>query len=389
LIDGVRDVRYVPSGHLVYGRGNTLLAQAFDPARLTLSGGPVPVLDGVSNAGDTSPAMHVAVSSTGTLLYVPGATTNATALTKLVLVTRNGTRSALADITGMAWFPRFSPDGSRVAYGFSRGTVLTDASDLWVVDVTRGARTRVTFTGNNRFYPIWTHDGARLVFADGSGATNRLLSTLADGSGGLQTLLDVGLRRFPTSWSPDGRVLALYTTGTTETRDILMLNVDGDKRTTTPFVETPFEERGAIFSPNGRWVAYVSNKSGQNDVFARPFPGPGGEVTISVGGGQEPVWAPSGRELFYRHDGKLLTVRIDQTAASLTVGAPTRVFDDRYRLDTGGAAGGVANYDISPNGQRFVMVEEPLSANDAAIRTVRLQVILNWFEELKRRAPAE
>ena len=162
LIDGVRDVRYVPSGHLVYGRGNALLAQAFDPGRLTLSGGPVPVLDGVSNAGDTSPAMHVAVSSTGTLLYVPGAATNATALTKLVLVARNGTRSELADITGMTWFPRFSPDGSRVAYGVSRGTGLTDASDLWVLDVTRGARTRVTFTGNNRFYPIWTRDGARL-----------------------------------------------------------------------------------------------------------------------------------------------------------------------------------------------------------------------------------
>ena len=387
LINGVRDVRYVPSGHLVYGRGNALLAQAFDPGRLTLSGGPVPVLDGVSNAADTTPAMHVAVSSTGTLLYVPGATTNATTLTKLVLVMRNGTRSELADILGMAWFPRFSPDGSRVAYGVSRGTSLTDPSDLWVLDVTRGARTRVTFTGNNRFYPIWTRDGARLAFADGSGATNRILSTFADGSGGLQTLLDVGPRRFPTSWSPDGRVLALYTTGPTETRDLLMLNVDGDKRTITPFVETPFEERGAIFSPDGRWVAYVSNKSGQNDVFARPFPGPGGEVTISVGGGQEPVWAPSGRELFYRHDGKLLTVRIDQTASSLTVGAPTRVFDDPYRLDTGGASGGVANYDISPNGQRFVMVEEPRSANDAAIRTVRLQVILNWFEELKRRAP--
>ena len=387
LIDGVRDVRYVPSGHLVYGRGNALLAQAFDPARLTLSGGPVPVLDGVANAGDTTPAMHVAISSTGTLLYVPGATTNATPLTKLVLVARDGARSALADITGMAWFPRFSPDGSRVAYGVSRGANLIDASDLWVLDVTRGARTRVTFTGNNRFYPIWTRDGARLTFADGSGTTNRLLSTLADGSGGLQTLLDIGPRRFPTSWSPDGLVLALYTTGTTETRDLVMLNADGEKRITTPFVETPFEERGAIFSPDGRWVAYVSNKSGQNDVFARPFPGPGGEVTISVGGGQEPVWAPSGRELFYRHDGKLLTVRIAQTASSLTVGTPTPLFDDPYRLDTGGAAGGVANYDIAPNGQRFVMVEEPRLAN--APETVRLQVILNWFEDLKRRAPTQ
>jgi Tol biopolymer transport system component len=226
-----------------------------------------------------------------------------------------------------------------------------------------------------------------LTFADGSGTTNRLLWTLADGSGGTETLLEVGPRRFPTSWSPNGRVLALYTSGPTNTRDLLMLTVDGDKRTPVPFVETPFEERGAIFSPDGRWVAYVSNKSGQNDIYARPYPGPGGEVTISVGGGQEPVWAPSGKELFYRHDGKLLVVRIDETAASLTVGSPTRVFDDPYRLDTGGAAGGVANYDISPDGKRFVMVEEPRPAGSAASQPVRLNVILNWLEELKRRVP--
>jgi Tol biopolymer transport system component len=289
----------------------------------------------------------------------------------------------------MTWFPRFSPDGSRVAYGVSAGTDLNDASDLWVLDVARGARTRVTFTGNNRFYPIWTRDGTRLTFADGTGTTNRLLSTLADGSGGLQTLMDVGTRRDPTSWSPDGRTLAFYVGGVTNTRDLWMLHRDGDKSTPAPFVETPFEERGALFSPDGRWVAYVSNKSGQNDAYARPYPGPGGEVTISVGGGQEPVWAPSGRELFYRHDGKLLVVRIDETASSLTVGAPTRAFDDPYRLDTGGAQGGMANYDISPDGRRFVMVEEVRASNSGAPAAPQIQVVLNWFEELKARVPAK
>jgi serine/threonine protein kinase len=119
-------------------------------------------------------------------------------------------------------------------------------------------------------------------------------------------------------------------------------------------------------------------------VYARPYPGPGNEVTISVGGGQEPVWAPSGRELFYRHDGKLLSVKLEETAASLTVSTPARVFDDPYRLDTTGAAGGVANYDISPSGQRFVMVEE---AQARRTEPVRLQVILNWVEELKQRVP--
>jgi len=167
-----------------------------------------------------------------------------------------------------------------------------------------------------------------------------------------------------------------------------MMRMDDEKRTLTPFVATPFEERGAIFSPDGRWVAYVSNKSGQNDIFARPFPGPGSEVTISVGGGQEPVWGPSGRELFYRHEGKLLVVKIEETATTLNVGAPTPLFDDPYRLDTGGAQGGMANYDVSPDGKRFVMVEEPRAASGAA-QSARLQVILNWFDELKRRAPTQ
>jgi Tol biopolymer transport system component len=334
--------------------------------------------------------MHFDISRSGTLLYLPGSGGIASS-TKLVLVARNGTPTLLAEIAGMTWFPRFSPDGTRVAYGLSAGDVLGDPSDLWVLDVARGARTRVTISGNNRFYPIWTRDGARLTFADSTAPTNRLLWTLADGSGKPETLMDVGPRRFPTSWSPDGHTLAFYVgpAGTpTNSRDLWMLHVDGDKRDATPFVETPFEERGAIFSPTGRWVVYVSNKSGQNDIYARPYPGPGGEVTISVGGGQEPVWAPSGRELLYRHDRKLLAVPIDERGTSLSVGAPTRVFDDPYRLDTGGAQGGVANYDISPNGQRFVMVEEAQPAR-AASQTARLEVIVNWLEALKARVPTK
>jgi serine/threonine-protein kinase len=393
LVDGVRFVRYVPSGHLLFGRGNRVFAETFDPDRLVVTGSPVPVLDGVATTADTAPGMHVAVSSFGTLIYLPGSVMGATSSSRLVLVARDGTPSALAEITGMTWFPRFSPDGSRIAYGVSPGTDLGTDADLWVLDVARAARTRVTFTGNNRFYPIWTRDGRRLTFADGVGPTNRLLWTLADGSGKPETLLDVGTRRYPTSWAPDGRTLAFYQGsaggGTNNSRDLWMLHLDGDKPTTVPFVETPFEERGAIFSPDGRWVAYVSDKSGQNDVYARPYPGPSGEVTVSVGGGQEPVWAPSGRELFYRHDGKLLTVAIEERGTSLTVGSPSRVLDDSYRLDTGGAQGEVANYDISPNGQRFVMVEEPKLPRGVAPPATRLQVVLNWFEELKARVPTK
>ncbi len=392
LIKGAQDARYVRSGHIVYGRGNTLLAQAFNPDRRTLSGGPVPVLDGVANVdgiGLSAPSLQFAVSSTGTMLYVSGSVAGATALTRLVVVTRDGKSSPLIENTGMTWFPRFSPDGARVAYGVSAGESLADQADLWVFDLARSVRTRVTFAGNNRFLPIWTRDGARLTFADGSGTTNRLLSALADGRSGLETLLGEDVRRFPTSWSPDGRTLAFYAADNAATRDIWMLHVDGATRTPKPFVVTPFEERGAIFAPSGRWVAYVSNKSGRNEIHATPYPGPGSEVTMSVGGGQEPVWGPAGRELFYRNDGKLLAVRVEESAASLTVGAPTRVFDDHYRVDTSSARGGNSNYDISPDGQRFVMVEEPgpASARGGVSQTARLHLILNWFEELKAKVP--
>jgi serine/threonine-protein kinase len=391
LIEGARDVWLVP-GRLIYAQGNALRSRAFDAGRVLVSDGLDSVLEGVGT-GQNPGAVQAAIAANGSLIYNPGAGSGATTLTRLVLVTRDGAPSTLAEVSGMAWFPRFSPDGSRVAYGASAGRDFNDASDLWVVD-SRGARTRVTFGANNRFYPIWTRDGARLTFADGTGPTNRLLWAPADGSGGLETLLEVGERRYPTSWSPDGRVLALYGGGGAagevrpdggSSRDLWMLHVEGDKRVAKPFVQTSFEERGAIFSPDGRWVAYVSNKAGQNDVYARPYPGPGGEVTISVGGGREPVWAPSGRELFYRREGKLLSVRIESSAMTMTVGAPAPVFDDPYRLDTGAAAGGVANYDIAPDGKRFVMVEEPQASPAGGRDPVRLQVILNWLGGPERR----
>ena len=307
--------------------------------------------------------------------------------TNLVSVELDGTRSLLAELNDRAISPRFSPDGLRVAYATTTTLGTGPDADLWVLDLARGARTRVTFGGNNRFYPIWTPDGTRLIHADGSGNQNRLLSTPADGSGGSDTLLALGDRRFPTSWSPDGRTLAYYVgpAGTpTNSRDLWMLHVDGDTHTEEPFVETPFTERGGIFSPNGRWIAYVSDKSGQNDVYARPFPGPGVEITISVAGGQEPVWAPSGSVLYYRNEDELLVVSVEETDQSLSVGAPSRVLDDLFMRNTDGAAGGVANYDIAPNGEAFVMVEDTSSDVGSALAP-QLYVITNWFVELRER----
>ena len=159
-----------------------------------------------------------------------------------------------------------------------------------------------------------------------------------------------------------------------------MLHVDSGSRSPDRFLETPFNERSAVFFLDGRWVAYVSDKSGGDEIYARPFPGPGSEEPISVGGGREPVWSASRSEVYYRRAGELMAVSVGEAGSTLIVGTPRRVFADPYRRNID--AGAVANYDIAPSGDRFVMVEERSDARR------RVHVVLNWFEELRERVPS-
>ncbi|HUP51439.1 MAG TPA: LpqB family beta-propeller domain-containing protein [Longimicrobiales bacterium] len=365
--------RYAQTGHLTYvAADGSLMAATLDLRRRAV-GPPIRVLLNVGG---------YAHSDNGTLVYALAESTSA--ITSLVMVARDGTMSPLAELSGVGWFPRFSPDGTRVAYGMGVSGVdllMGVVCDLWVMDVARAAPTPLTFTEQNScLYPAWTRDGTRLTHADGLDDTNRVLLTPADGSGGADTLLAIGSRQFPTSWHPDGRTLAMHASSdglSNTSRHVWMLRLDGAAGPPTPFIETPFNERSAVFSPrDGRWVAYVSDKSGQDEIYARPFPGPGPEVTVSVGGGREPVWAPSGRELFYRRGGDLVVVSIEERALSLVAGSPQRLFPDPYVRNND--AGAVANYDVSPSGDRFVMVEAP---------SRRVHAVLNWFEELRAHVP--
>jgi serine/threonine-protein kinase len=387
LLPGDWPAVYTPSGHLVYWADSTMMAAPFDPDRMEV-GSPVRVMGNL---------WRFDIASDGSLVYatfpVPPSDRPQS---DLVLVRPGGGREVLAELEGTAWFPRFSPDGSGLAYGLNERPVANDADDpgdLWVLGMARRERTRVTFSGNNMWYPIWSPDGRWLTHADAvGGSQNRMLSHRADGSNQIDTIFDFvrdtvvdsSRRRFPTSWSPDGRTLAYYSGQGAVNRDIWMLRIDGEEHTPTPYIMTEFMEVGAIFSPDGRWVAYVSNKSGEQNVYVRPFPGPGSEVTVSVGGGIEPVWSRGGDEIYYRREGELMVVPVRPSGSTLSVGAAERVMTDEYARQILGGAGGMANYDVMPDGTGFVMIERHEQSGG---QPSRLFVVFNWLEELKRLAP--
>jgi len=364
--------RYISTGHLVYADPHgSLWAVPFDAASLTSRGSPVRLSEDIQVKTATEGAANFAVSATGQLVFASGRTA-----TNLVSVARDGTRSVLLRLNTWSAFPRFSPDGLRIAYDLGS----EDGSghvDIWTLDIARGARTRVTLAGDNRYFSGWTPDGKYLTHTRLTPGLPLLL-TSADGSGATDTLLhsDGG---YPTSWSPDGRTLA-YDVDRQGSSDIALLHVRGNRSVTESFLQTAFREGGAIFSRTGRWIAYVSDKSGQNEIYARPYPGPGAEVTISVDGGTEPRWSPAGNEIFYRRGGGLFVATAEERGSELVVGTPVRVFPDPYRREDAVRA----NYDISPKGDRIVFVED----SDASTASGdRIYLVLNWFTELQAIIP--
>ena len=370
---------YASTGHVVYAvEDGSVRAVPFDVERLEVTGNPVPLLEDVTvkNTGSA----NFSISDNGRLVFTSGAGGGG-AQRSLVWVDRQGREESL----GEAWqpapyvYPRVSPDGTRVAVAIAGNT----DTDLWVLDLARpGSRSRVTFGGNNQFYPVWSPDGSQLAFTDSNAGTNRVLLAPADGNGQVETLLDRGERQFPTSWASDGNVLAIYIDNAGETgRDLAMLPMDED-RTPVPFLVTPFQERAGAFSPDGRWLAYVSDESGQDEVYVRPVPGPGQQHTISTNGGAEPLWSPDGRELFYRRGNQVLVVATD-TTDSFRAGGPQELFVGAYASDPSGQSHGT-NYDIAPDGQRFLMVKTETAI---AGNTPQINVVLNWHQELLERVP--
>jgi eukaryotic-like serine/threonine-protein kinase len=242
----------------------------------------------------------------------------------------------------------------------------------------RQTLSRFTFDGSSNTYPTWAPDGKRIAFESNKEGFGNIFWQLADGSGGVERLYKSDSTQYPSSFSNDGQLLAFIEANPNTALDIWVLKLG--ERKAQPFLRTRFNESAPRFSTDGRWLAYSSDESGRREIYVQPYPGPGGKWQISTEGGAEPVWNRNGRELFYRSGSKMMAV--DITAhPSLEVGQPRMLFEGAY-VPTLTA---FPNYDVSPDGQRFLMVK----ASEQATASTQINVVQNWFEELKRRVPTQ
>ena len=347
------------------------MAAPLDPGRLALTGAAVPALEGVMQSPVTGAAQY-SISSTGTLVYLAGGI--AARDSRLVWVSRNGEEQLLPAPPHNYVYPRVSPDGRRLAVN-----IAEQESQVWVYDTSRDTLTRLTFEGNDNNTPSWSSDGRRIAFRSNRAGTNNLYWQAADGSGVAERLTTSDDTQSSNSFSPDGQLLAFIATTPETGRDIWVLNLKDQKA--QPFLKTSYEDTAPKFSPDGKWLAYSSDESGRREIYVQPFPGPGGKWQISTEGGQEPVWNPNGREFYYRSGDKMMAVEVS-TQPTFSAGRPRVLFEGPYLLTTAS----FQFYDVSPDGQRFLMLK-PVESQGAA--PTQINVVLNWFEELKRRVPAK
>ncbi len=365
VVEGGRDVHYAPTGHLIYGllTEGALVAAPFDLARLEVTGDPVRIVEGVRESSSRS--IDYALSDAGTLVYVSD---RQLVQRSLVWVDRQGMETPVAEEKRDYTTPRLSPDGTRL----SVTTTDRQGRNIWICEIDRGILTPFTFVRGRNVRAIWMRDGSRLTFHSHRIGQD-IFSKAADGSTEAELLSTSLNGQIPTSWSADSKELAFQRrSGIGEVGsdwDIWVLSAEGE-REPQPFLVTQFNERDAMFSPDGQWIAFTSDRSGQDEVYVKRYPGEAGIVQISANGGTLPVWARSGDELFYRTGEKMMVVPV-RTNPSLNVGEPKLLFEGNY----------VSDYDVTADGQRFVMIK-PGEQESASIN-----VVLNWFEELKRLVP--
>ena len=374
LVKGGYHAHYSPSGHLLYVLRGTLFAVGFDASRLAVTSAATPVVQRVGvPVGVTAAGANYAMSQNGSLAYMSGGT--APPQRSLVWKPRGaGPTVPIASIPpGALEDPRLSPDGERV--------LVTRDGDIWIYDLASGRSTRVTRDGVSQM-GVWNPQGTRIAYSSASAGNLEAWVTSSDGSGEPAQLTTLGGQIHVDSWSPDGRMLTVHRHGTDLTVSIFMVPMEGSDRTPRPFLDSKIVAEGASFSRDMQFVSYLTTESGQREVYIRPYPGPGGQVTVSVGGGREPKWMPNG-EVFYRSlNGERMFAVTAATSPALKIGPPVDVLQGSFYIAPSGSPR--PQYDVTPDGRRFLMLTQGADPSTDRVTVVMVQ---NWIEELKRLVP--
>jgi serine/threonine-protein kinase len=378
LISGGSDVRYLPTGHLVYALGDGLFAVAFDAATLTVSGGPVSLVQGVVRAIVTGAASY-GISNDGTLVYITGVSGALLGAGYTpVWVDHDGREEPLGLATCFCASPAVAPNGARLAYDFPNAD--TSDADVWIWSLAQHTNTRLTFEPSLQLGAVWSPDSTRIAYTSlGQG----LFMRPADGTGTAEPLLESSNTIVAWAWTADDELI-ISEVGSSGA-DFAVLSLTGD-RERRPLLTSQFNEYRPALSPDARWLAYQSDESGQNEIYVRPFPEVGaGKWQVSSGGGQEPKWSRDGRTLFYLGPSSLMEAAV-RDGASFTYDTSRAVLNLQPYAFTDLPP---RRYDVSPDGQRFLLMRQSGVGADGDVTPAQVVVVTNWVEELKQRVPTK
>jgi serine/threonine-protein kinase len=364
--------RYSASGHIVYAvEDGSVRAIRFDPGTMTTSGNPMPVLDAVSIK--VSGAANFDVSGDGRLVFTGG--TSAT-LRTIVFTDRKGGETAVKAEPRAYYYARVSPDSKLLSLD-----VRDQEQDIWIWEIGRENLQRLTSKAGNDQYGLWAPNSQHVIFSSNTTRTE-LFWHRPDGVGQPEQLSDTAAEKlvpFPNAVTPDGKQIIFRASLAAGKNDLFVLDIGGDKKP-KKLLDTEHDERNAALSKDGRFMAFESDLSGKFEIYVRPYPDVNRrQWPVSTGGGSEPVWAQSGQEIFYvSPNNKLMSVPVKALGTDLEFGKPSELFDVTPYF-----FGGVGrNYDVFPDGKRFVMVKNPVSASGGG---PRINVVINWVDELRTR----
>jgi len=369
LVEGAVDGRYLPTGHLLFARGATIFAVAMSAQSLQVTGTPVPVLEDVSHDA-TDGRTSIAISDDGTLVYVKASHFDAPS--QLMWHDRTGRTTLVAGAPAHAQQPALSPDGTRLAYTLDDG-----GWDLWVLDLRRGSRTRLTTGGGADFAPTWTADGESVLFSSERPVFD-LYQRVADASSPVQSVLISGNDKFVTGAVPGGREVLFAET--VLSRSVIRRHAVGATTSPDTILAGPANFRQPRLSPDGQWLAYTSDESGRHEVYVAPYPNVSARrLQVSTEGGIDPAWTQHGREIVFRGGAMIMAVPFDPTRGQL--GATTPLFAHNRVASVSGEQ--TQSFAVTPDGQRFLMAVRPPGTDPR-----EFVVVTNWFKELREKLAA-